>query len=114
MDTTKSDAAACGPCPAPGCSKSESDTPRTNAASVDGWQTDDDSRYVPWFVAESLERELAIAVAALKTIAEPNYSILAIEPTAFADAMGAKMALHRIHALNPSFQGTPHETTKGN
>lgn len=86
--------------------KSESNTPRTNAASVDGWQTDDDSRYVPWFVAESLERELAIAVDALKTIAESNYSISATEPTAFANVIRRKDGITSDRNFEPHGSGS--------
>ena len=76
-----------------------SDTPRTDAILEDGFERGSFIAY-----AREIERELSIAVSALKTIAESNYSISATEPTAFANVMGAKMALHRIHTLNPNFQ----------
>lgn len=100
------------PTSASGCSKSESDTPRTDTFYDDhldfGYYESDE-----WHkFASQLERELSITVAALKTIAESNYSISATEPTAFANVMGAKMALHRIHTLNPIVDGTADEQAK--
>ena len=112
MKPTQESPATCGASSAPVCSKSESDTPRTDAAEVDQSEFADwgigPSGFVTVEFAQILERELSIAVAALKTIAESNYSISATEPTAFANVMGAKMALHRIHTLNPGADRTRH------
>lgn len=98
-------ATSCAPYAPLGCSKSKSATPLTDAvpilAKAYGWEAPSAEMMQ---LARYFESALSIAVDALDTIAKSDYSVAATEPTAFANVMGAKMALHRIETLNPAIQ----------
>jgi len=111
----KSDASSCGSYPAPGCSNSESETPRT-----DGWvQSAMDDPYGPYVYADrcrQLERELAIALSGLRYVAESHGLCLdmKLHSRKVLDRLSGHLASKSgqtasREGLNPSFQGTPHE-----